>query len=133
MRSGGCGFWHLPLFFGLSVGGGGGFGLAFLLRCLRFFAFDAVCGLWFVGWRLCFKVNININVKGFRSPGATYFLFPEKKVGKESGLPGRQGQKHWDSRCCWFRRGVFGSACILPLPGRAAAILLATVVSGSDL
>jgi len=42
--------------------------------------------------RLNVKVNINIKVKGFRSPGATYFLFPEKKVGKESGLPGRQGQ-----------------------------------------
>ncbi|WP_454730721.1 MULTISPECIES: hypothetical protein [Cupriavidus] len=39
-----------------------------------------------------FKVKVNIKVKGFRSPGATYFLFPEKKVGKESGLPGRQGQ-----------------------------------------
>jgi len=38
------------------------------------------------------KVKVKIKVKGFRSPGATYFLFPEKKVGKESGLPGRQGQ-----------------------------------------
>jgi len=46
----------------------------------------------------CQRLNVKVNfkVKGFRSPGATYFLFPEKKVGKESGLPGRQGQKRWD-------------------------------------
>jgi len=41
------------------------------------------------------KVKVKVKVKGFRSPGATYFLFPEKKVGKESGLPGRQRQKRW--------------------------------------
>ncbi|WP_454727247.1 MULTISPECIES: hypothetical protein [Cupriavidus] len=48
-----------------------------------------------------FKVKIKVKdkvkdkVKGFRAPGATYFLLSEKKVGQESGLPGRQGQKRW--------------------------------------
>ncbi|WP_454719920.1 MULTISPECIES: hypothetical protein [Cupriavidus] len=40
--------------------------------------------------------KVKIKVKGFRAPGATYFLLSEKKVGQESGLPGRQGQKRWD-------------------------------------
>ncbi|WP_454723163.1 MULTISPECIES: hypothetical protein [Cupriavidus] len=43
-----------------------------------------------------FNFKVNIKVKGFRAPGATYFLLSEKKVGQESGLPGRQGQKRWD-------------------------------------
>jgi len=76
----------------------------------------------FRGFNFKVKVNIKVKVKGFRSPGATYFLFPEKKVGKESGLPGRQGQKRWDCLGCWFRRGACGSAGILPVPVLAATV-----------
>ena len=79
------------------------------------------------------RLKVNIKVKGFRSPGATYFLFPEKKVGKESGLPGRQGQKRWCFWCFWFRGGACGSAGILPLPVRLATIWLAVWVAGLDL
>ncbi|WP_155888046.1 hypothetical protein, partial [Cupriavidus sp. WS] len=62
------------------------------------------------------KIKVNFKVKGFRSPGATYFLFPEKKVGKESGLPGRQGQSRtgflgvvvswWGLWFCWDSAGT---------------------------
>ncbi|WP_454719650.1 MULTISPECIES: hypothetical protein [Cupriavidus] len=65
------------------------------------------------------KVKINFKVKGFRAPGATYFLLSEKKVGQESGLPGRQGQKRWFS--VWVRGFVVGAVVLIWSAGTGAS------------
>ncbi|WP_454723426.1 MULTISPECIES: hypothetical protein [Cupriavidus] len=67
-----------------------------------------------------FKVKINVKdkVKGFRAPGATYFLLSEKKVGQESGLPGRQGQKRWFS--VWRGGFVVGAVVLIGSAGTGA-------------
>ncbi|WP_454726864.1 MULTISPECIES: hypothetical protein [Cupriavidus] len=65
-----------------------------------------------------FKVNFKDKVKGFRAPGATYFLLSEKKVGQESGLPGRQGQKRWFS--VWVAGFVVGAVVLIGYAGTGA-------------
>ncbi|WP_454724367.1 MULTISPECIES: hypothetical protein [Cupriavidus] len=65
-----------------------------------------------------FNVKDKVKVKSFRAPGATYFLLSEKKVGQESGLPGRQGQKRWFS--VWAGGFVVGVVVLIGSAGTGA-------------
>ncbi|MGO4331721.1 hypothetical protein AB4Z48_24370 [Cupriavidus sp. 2TAF22] len=52
------------------------------------------------------KDRVNIKVKGFRAPGATYFLLSEKKVGQESGLLAGGAEESRGDGICGFVVGV---------------------------
>ncbi|MGO4330243.1 hypothetical protein [Cupriavidus sp. M-11] len=94
------------------------------------------------------NVNVNVNVKGFRAPGATYFLLSEKKVGQESGLLAGGAEASRGYGICGFVVGVSvllesagtgadghytaRGACFVVMPLSAGALLVrASAVTGS--